>query len=133
MALAPSLEDVDVSVLTRGLAESFRPAVERAGLAFSHDCGTGVEARLDHDMLERIVLNLLANAVKYTPEGSVDLTVRGVGDDVEISVRDTGVGIHADDVERAFARFERLPGRGRCPLARGRRHRARHGASSSPS
>src|SRR6478735_6685730 len=107
--LAPRLEDVDVSVLTRGLAESFRPAVERAGLAFSHDCGTGVEARLDHDMLERIVLNLLANAMKYTPEGSVDLTVRAVGDDVEISVRDTGVGIHADDVERAFARFERLP------------------------
>ena len=107
--LAPRFEDVDVSVLTRGLAESFRPAVERAGLAFSHDCGRGVEAHLDHDMLERIVLNLLANAVKYTPEGSVDLTVRAVGDDVEISVRDTGVGIHPDDVERAFARFERLP------------------------
>ena len=56
-----------------------------------------------------IVLNLLANAVKYTPEGSVALTVRGVDDDVEIAVSDTGVGIHPDDVERAFARFERLP------------------------
>ena len=71
--LAPRLEDVDVSTGSpQGLAESFRPAVERAGLAFSHDCGDGVEARLDRDMLERIVLNLLANAVKYTPEGSVD-------------------------------------------------------------
>ncbi len=69
--LAPRVEDLDVSGLTAGLAESFRPAVERAGLAFDHDCGAGVEARLDRDMLERIVLNLLANAVKYTPEGSV--------------------------------------------------------------
>ena len=107
--LAPHLVEVDVSVLATGLAESFRAAVERAGLAFTHDCGTGIEAQLDRDMVERIVLNLLANAVKYTPEGSVALTVRDVGDDVEIAVSDTGVGIHPDDVERAFARFERLP------------------------
>ena len=107
--LAPNLERVDVSALVTGLAESFRAAVERAGLAFSHDCGDGLVAELDRDMVERIVLNLLANAVKYTPEGSVALTVRGVDDDVEIAVSDTGVGIHADDVERAFARFERLP------------------------
>jgi PAS domain S-box-containing protein len=107
--LVPRVEDLDVSGFTAGLAESFRPAVERAGLAFDHDCGAGVEAILDRDMLERIVLNLLANAVKYTPEGSVSMAVREVADDVEISVRDTGVGIHADDVERAFARFERLP------------------------
>ena len=85
------------------------PAVERAGLAFSHDCGDGIRGVLDRDMVERIVLNLLANAVKYTPEGSVALTVRGVDDEVEIAVSDTGVGIHPDDVERAFARFERLP------------------------
>ena len=107
--LAPTLEEVDVSALVTGLAETFRPAVERAGLAFTHDCGDGIAALLDRDMVERIVLNLLANAVKYTPEGSVALRVRGVGDDVEIAVSDTGVGIHEDDVERAFARFERLP------------------------
>ncbi len=107
--LAPRLRVVDVSALTAGLAETFRPALERAGLAFWHDCGSGIEAHLDPDMLERIVLNLLANAMKYTPEGSVGLHVRCAGDVVEISVNDTGVGIHPDDVERAFARFERLP------------------------
>jgi len=107
--LAPNLERVDVSALVTGLAESFRAAVERAGLAFSHACGDGLVAELDRDMVERIVLNLLANAVKYTPEGSVALTVRGVDEDVEIAVSDTGIGIHPGDVERAFARFERLP------------------------
>ncbi len=107
--LAPRLRVVDVSALTAGLAETFRPALERAGLAFWHDCGSGIEAHLDPDMLERIVLNLLANAMKYTPEGSVELHVRCADGVVEISVNDTGVGIHPDDVERAFARFERLP------------------------
>ena len=107
--LAPNLERVDVSALVTGLAESFRAAVERAGLAFSHDCADGLVAELDRDMVEGIVLNLLTNAVKYTPEGAVALTVRGVDDDVEIAVSDTGVGIHPDDAERAFARFERLP------------------------
>ena len=76
---------------------------------FEHDCGSGVLAHLDRDMVERIVLNLLTNAVKFTPGGSVGLRVRQVDDDVEIAVSDTGVGIHPDDVDRAFARFERLP------------------------
>ena len=107
--LAPRFAQVDVSQLARGLAESFRPAVERAGLTFEHDCGSGVLAHLDRDMVERIVLNLLTNAVKFTPGGSVGLRVRQVDDDVEIAVSDTGVGIHPDDVDRAFARFERLP------------------------
>ncbi|MFL6176059.1 MAG: ATP-binding protein [Ornithinibacter sp.] len=110
--LAPRLQVVDVSALTTGLAETFRPALERAGLAFRHDCGEGIEAHLDPDMVDRIVLNLLANAMKYTPEGSVGLRVRlaeDADDVVEISVTDTGVGMHPDDVDRAFARFERLP------------------------
>ena len=60
-------------------------------------------------MFERVVLNLLSNAVKYTPEGSVRLTVRAVDDEVEVAVSDTGIGIDPSDVDRAFARFERLP------------------------
>lgn len=107
--LMPRPEQIDVTGLAKGLAESFRPAMERAGLAFSHHCGDGIEAHLDRDMVERVVLNLLSNAVKYTPDGSVELVVRQAGDDVEISVSDSGVGIHPDDVDRAFARFERLP------------------------
>ncbi len=107
--LAPRLQVVDVSALGAGLAETIRPALERAGLGFRHDCGAGIEARLDPDLVERIVLNLLTNAVKYTPHGSVGLRVRLVDGIVEIEVTDTGVGIHPEDVDRAFARFERLP------------------------
>ena len=103
-------EPVDAAELTRSLAESFRPAVERAGLTFTHECLELTEpAWLDVDMYERIVLNLLSNAVKYTRDGSVHLGLRETEDHLELSVQDTGVGIAEQDVERAFARFERLP------------------------
>ena len=107
--LEPQPTMVDVSQLARGLAESFRPAAERAGLDFAHDCDDGIHSVLDRDMFERVVLNLLSNAVKYTPEGSVRVTVRAVDDEVEVTVSDTGIGIDPSDVDRAFARFERLP------------------------
>ena len=106
--LEPSPTPVDVSGLARGLAEAFRPAVERAGLAFEHDCGHGIRTMLDRDMFERVVLNLLSNAVKYTPEGSVRLSVAAQDGELVVAVSDTGVGIAPGDVYRAFGRFERL-------------------------
>ena len=116
--MEPDAVPVDLAQLTRGLAEGFRPAAERAGLTFVVRCedlpGPVV---VDREMYERVVLNLLSNALKYTPEGSVWITLRSLEDRVELAVRDTGVGIAADDVDRAFERFERLPVR---PGARSR-------------
>ena len=116
--MEPDAVPVDLAQVTRGLAESFRPAAERAGLTFVVRCpdlpGPVV---VDREMYERVVLNLLSNALKYTPEGSVRVTLRARDDRVEVAVRDTGVGIAPDDVDRAFERFERLPVR---PGARSR-------------
>lgn len=109
--IEPSPTPVDVGELTRGLAESFRPAAERAGLHFEHDCADGIRTLVDRDMYERVVLNLLSNAVKYTPQGSVRLTLRAFDGDLEVAVRDSGIGIAAEDVDRAFERFGRLPAR----------------------
>ena len=110
-AIEPAPAAVDLTDVTRGLAESFRPAAERVGLRFEVDCADGIRTVLDRDMFERVVLNLLTNAVKYTPEGSVGLTLRTDDDGVEVAVRDSGIGIAADDVDRAFERFGRLPSR----------------------
>ena len=116
--MEPDAVPVDLAQVTRGLAESFRPAAERAGLTFAVRCedlpGPVV---VDQEMYERVVLNLLSNALKYTPDGSVRVTLRAREDRVEVAVRDTGVGIAPDDVDRAFERFERLPVR---PGARSR-------------
>ena len=108
--LAPAPAPVDVAELTRALAESFRPAIERAGLGFAHSGDEAtVDAVLDRDMYERIVLNLLSNALKYTPSGSVRLTLAVTDRELAVTVADTGVGIASRDLERVFARFERLP------------------------
>jgi len=110
--LSPSLQPSDVAVLTRGFAASFAPAFERAGLEFESDIPTlSREALLDFDFLERIVSNLLANALKYTPQGRVGLRLAEESDAYVIEVTDTGLGIDPVDHERVFARFERLPPR----------------------
>lgn len=108
--LVPNLQPADVSVLVSGLAASFAPAMQHAGLGFTVDTpDLGRPAVVDPDFLERIVLNLLSNAVKFTPEGGVTLRLADAGEAYEISVTDTGLGIDPAHHEQVFARFERLP------------------------
>lgn len=62
----------------------------------------------DRDMLERVVINLVSNAVKFTPEGGrVDVSLAPDGADVVITVADTGIGIPRQEQERLFSRFFR--------------------------
>ena len=76
----------------------------------------------DADALERLLLNLLDNAVKYNrPGGTVRLDIRRDGEQVTIEVRDTGIGIPAEHLPRIFERFYRVD---RAALARRGRHRA---------
>jgi signal transduction histidine kinase len=66
--------------------------------------------RSDDVLLARVLRNLLTNAIKFTAEGSVRLSARAVGDDVEFTVADTGTGIPADLHERIFEEFYQVPG-----------------------
>ena len=60
----------------------------------------------DDDVLYKVLYNLLSNSIKFTPEnGNVDLTVTQLGDEVEIRVRDTGIGIPPEQLEKIFDRF----------------------------
>src|SRR5205085_11215348 len=69
---------------------------------------------LDHEMWEKIVLNLLSNAFKFTLAGSITVTLRDTGDHLELSVADIGIGIPASELPRIFERFHRVEGsRGR--------------------
>ena len=61
-------------------------------------------------MWEKIVLNLLSNALKFTFQGGVDVRLSDRGDSVSLSVRDTGVGIPAAELPRIFDRFHRVEG-----------------------
>jgi hypothetical protein len=89
--LRATFEATDLSVLTAQLASVFRSAVERAGLQLVVDCPPLPEpVYVDREMWEKIILNLISNALKSTFEGEIRVTVRSVGQQVQVSVSDTG-------------------------------------------
>ena len=104
-----SYESIDLALLTAELASVFRSAVEKAGIDLVVDCPPlGESAYVDRDLWEKIVLNLLSNAFKFTFEGTITVRLRRAGDRFELAVADTGVGIPPADLPRVFQRFHRV-------------------------
>ena len=104
-------EETDLATLTAELASVFRSAIERAGLQLVVDCPPlTVPVFVDREMWEKIVLNLLSNAFKFTFKGSITVKLRQADDHVELLVRDTGTGIAEDEIPRVFERFHRIRG-----------------------
>jgi PAS domain S-box-containing protein len=102
-------EPVDLPEVTAELASVFRSAVDRAGLGFDVECDPLPEpVYVDRDMWEKVVLNLLSNALKFTFDGRIHVRV-GVEDGLaQVTVADTGVGVAEDEVPRLFERFHRV-------------------------
>jgi PAS domain S-box-containing protein len=105
----------DLAAFTAELASMFRSPVERAGMRLLVDCPPLPRpALIDRDMWEKIVLNLLSNAYKFTQGGQITVALRQAGSDAELSVGDTGVGIPEGELPRLFERFHQVRGvRGR--------------------
>ncbi len=102
-------QPVDLAALTVDLASSFRAAIERAGLQLLVDCPPLLEPiYVDCDMWEKIVLNLLSNAFKFTFDGSIGVRLRMQDDGAYLEVSDTGTGIADDELPRLFERFHRI-------------------------
>jgi PAS domain S-box-containing protein len=102
-------EPVDLASLTAELASAFRSAIERAGLRLHVDCPPLPEPIfVDRDMWEKIVLNLLSNAFKFTFKGEINVTLRPARECVELVVRDTGVGVPQVELPHLFERFHRV-------------------------
>jgi signal transduction histidine kinase len=99
----------DLAQLTCDLASSFRSACEKAGLSLNLDCSAeDAVAYVDREMWEKIILNLVSNAFKYTLKGSIAIRTESNLDQVRITVEDTGVGIPETDRENVFKRFHRV-------------------------
>lgn len=106
-----SYEPTDLAALTAELASVFRSAVERAGMRLAIDCPPLAEPLyVDRQMWEKIVLNLLSNAFKFTFEGEIGVSLRQAEGFVELTVRDTGIGIPAEELPCLFERFHRVKG-----------------------
>jgi PAS domain S-box-containing protein len=108
-----TFEPTDLAELTGELASNFESAMQQAGLRLFIDCPALPQSvYVDRDMWEKIVLNLLSNAFKFTFEGEVVVQTRVSADRLaaELMVRDSGVGIPARELPRLFERFHRVEG-----------------------
>ena len=106
-------QPTDLGRLTAEVASGFESAVERGGVRLVVCCDAGGEpVFVDREMWEKIVLNLVSNAFKFTPAGEIEVGLRRVDGAAELTVRDTGIGVPAADVPRLFERFHRVEGAG---------------------
>jgi signal transduction histidine kinase len=108
--LRPRFARTDLSARTREIAERFETAAQRAGLELRVDVEALPTIWVDVAMWEKIVSNLVSNALKFTFEGRIDLKLRALPQHVELVVRDTGSGIPTTDVPFIFKRFHHVEG-----------------------
>jgi signal transduction histidine kinase/DNA-binding response OmpR family regulator len=102
-------EPTDLGAFTADLAGVFRSAIERAGLTLDVRCPAGLEpVYVDRGMWEKVVLNLLSNAFKFTFEGGIAVELVERGSSVALVVRDTGIGIAPAEIDHIFDRFHRV-------------------------
>jgi len=103
--------DVSLTQLTREVFDQMLPVTEHSGLAFSIEVpDKPMMVHADANKLKQVMLNLVDNAVKYTPEGSIVIKVQQQGNNVRFSVVDTGTGMSEKVLGSIFEKFVRAPG-----------------------
>lgn len=107
--LQTNFQPVHLARFVEDIASLFRSAVERAGLRYR----VNIQARdvviyTDPACVEKIVYNLISNALKYTSTGTVTVRCYSVDESMVIEIEDTGIGIPANQMEDIFKRFHRV-------------------------
>jgi signal transduction histidine kinase len=104
----PQIQGVDIEAMVERLAHDFMPIAQRKNITLRVHGASGMVLS-DPVLLERILLNLLGNAIRYTPQnGTVLLACRRRGDDLRIEVRDNGIGIPPEEQQNIFREFVQL-------------------------
>ncbi|HEY8503658.1 MAG TPA: heavy metal sensor histidine kinase [Gemmataceae bacterium] len=108
-AAAAEAVPVDLGQLAREVVETLRPLAAAKGLRVRAELGEGVTVAGDAVRLRQVLLNLLDNAIKYTPEGgTVTARVGRQGQEAVVTVADTGEGIPPEHLPHVFERFYRV-------------------------
>ena len=109
--LEPNYEPTDLGAYTAELASVFRSAIEQARMKLIVNCPLLAElVYVDREMWEKIILNLLSNAFKFTFEGEIEVSLQWANEAVVLTVSDTGVGIPENELPHMFERFHRIRG-----------------------
>ena len=99
---------VNIRFIVERLQDEFRPSAELKGLSLWLDCAEDAYVQSDEKLLDRVIRNLVANAIKYTDEGRIDISVNLVQKDIEIVVSDSGRGIPSEEQRHVFEEFYQL-------------------------
>ncbi|WNG43275.1 GAF domain-containing protein [Archangium minus] len=105
--LAPRPEPLELTALVRDVVTRFEPELARTGSLLALRAPAPVPGSWDRPRLEQVVTNLVSNAVKYGQGNPIDITVEAGDGRAHIIVRDAGIGIAPEHLERVFGRFER--------------------------
>lgn len=107
-AVSPNFRTIPLERLLDGICASFRPAAQSRDLLLTHDCASTLSVTTDAELLRRLLVNLVDNAIKFTVKGSITLSARQDGDRVVLTVSDTGTGISPVDRDRVFEDLTQL-------------------------
>ena len=103
------LSNIDLDEVARDIVTTFQEVTERKGLQLRYVCESVPRiVYLDGEKLERILTNLIRNAIKFTESGSITVRVGASNGSLWFEVRDTGIGIAAQDLEKIFQRFQQV-------------------------
>lgn len=110
-----NLESLDIAEIAKELVGDLLPNAinKQLQLQFHDPVGAVPHAVVDSQRMRQVMLNFIDNSIKYTATGSVDVYVRHDGNDVVLTVQDTGKGIEKDELDRLFNKFSRVGGAAR--------------------
>jgi two-component system, OmpR family, phosphate regulon sensor histidine kinase PhoR len=110
MEVPLKLEKIEVSEFVREMIDFLREASDKKGISIVFDqIPSSVTVEADRSLLEQVFINILDNAIKYTPEGGrIEISSQLKGQEILVAIRDNGIGIPKEDVIRIFERFYRV-------------------------
>ena len=107
------IEEFDLSEIVQDVKDSFTVAADKKGLKMPLNIPEKLVIKSDERRVKQIIVNLVGNAVKFTDKGKIDINAEENDKMVEVSVRDTGIGMRQEDMDKLFGAFSQIPIGGR--------------------
>lgn len=98
-------EVLDITAEAQGVVQMFKPHAEQYSIPLKLIVEQPAKAKLDRAAFRRVLTNLVGNAIKFTPDGEVTITVNGDHESVIVEIEDTGVGVSEEFLPHVFDRF----------------------------